>query len=124
MNADIGIPYSEDTWSLGGEPAKACANVETVDADNTETEARAGLASDDQANANANIAEVNASAGAMAGTSYQRTCVLRIGTVEASFISEGTDNLADWSEGEQQVAEKFESEKIVTPNLTKGPPQN
>ena len=66
------------------------------------------LASDDLANVNANaianIAEVDARAGAMAGTSYQRTCVLRIGTVEASFISEGTENLADWRESKWEIS--------------------
>ena len=39
---------------MGEEPAKSYANVETVDAENAETEARAGLASDDLTNANAN----------------------------------------------------------------------
>ena len=126
VDAETGTPYSEDTGTLGGEPAMAYAGVETVDAENAETEARAGLASDDLANANAiaNIAEVDANAGAMAGTSYQGACALRIGTVEASLISEGTENLADRRGGGQQVGEKFVSEKIVTPNLTKGPPQN
>ena len=84
----------------------AYAGVETVDAENAETEARAGLASDDLANANANaianIAEVDANAGAMAGTSYQGACALRIGTVEASLISEGTENLADRRGGDSK----------------------
>ena len=84
----------------------AYASVETVDAENAETEARAGLASDDLANANANaianIAEVDANAGAMAGTSYQGACALRIGTVEASLISEGTENLADRRGGDSK----------------------
>ena len=102
VDAETGNPYSEDTSSLGGEPAKAFANVETVDADNAETEARAGLASDDLAIANANA---NANTAEDEG-------------------SEGTEHVAELGEGEQQVGEKFESEEIVTPSLNKKPPQN
>ena len=59
VDAETRNPYSEDTKSLGGEPAKAFANVETVDADIAETESRAWVASDDLAIANANTDEVD-----------------------------------------------------------------
>ena len=65
MDAETGNPYYEDTSYLAGEPAKAFANVDTVDADS----------------ANANTAEVDASAGAMAGTSCEDTVGSDVGGI-------------------------------------------